>query len=87
MPLSSNSFKIGFNTNNPSAVIKATLIINSSHVRKPSSIADKTLRPSPLAMSSVVEKLIIFFESNIVDSPINNIYIIIAAQSYYSQFY
>ena len=42
-PLSSNSFKIGFSTSKPSGVIKATLIINSSHVRNPSSIADKII--------------------------------------------
>ena len=85
-PLSSNSFKIGFSTSKPSGVIKATLIINSSHVRNPSSIADKTLRPSPLAMSSVVKMLFIIFESDIVHSLIGlYMYTIIAAYKFNSQ--
>ena len=71
-PRSSNSLSIGFNVSNPSGVINATDIKNSSQLRKPSSIADKTLRPSPLAISSEdVAKLIKRFDSDITNSPYN----------------
>ena len=74
-PRSSNSLSIGFNVNNPSGVINATDIKNSSQLRKPSSIADSTLRPSPFAMSSEdVAKLSKRFDSDIKNSPHNKYY-------------
>ena len=74
-PRFSNSLSIGFNVSNHSGVINATDIKNSSQLRKPSSIADSTLRPSPFAMSSEdVAKLSKRFDSDIKNSPYNEYY-------------